>query len=363
MHFACSDIMSMLTVRNLPEEVHRALRVRAAQHGRSTEAEVREILTAAVKPASRVRMFTSSRCLSPRELLIQQQESPFMSRPFVYLWDAATNGAFKSVKKGLYILHAPTEYSEVMVSNRIAAVKSVGRDTTGCFVAGTPVHTDKGLVPIELIKVGDMVLSKSENGESELVYKPVVKTFDFEDKEIWLVEFTSRDCYSYDKFQSGEISRCEEYMVGTPNHLFWVVGEVLYYDELQLIFYPKPYWSRLDQLKPYTVVLRADGILARVYAVQPIFEMKDPNLGFLQGYPLGNWWDHEDEDGHFIDFTDGTRISNHKVSNSEAVILPNDDDWCFPVKKGRVFNFQVTDFNNCFVGKKGILVRNMNCGG
>ena len=46
--------MAMLTVRNLPDEVHRALRVQAAQHGRSTEAEVREILAAAVKPESRV---------------------------------------------------------------------------------------------------------------------------------------------------------------------------------------------------------------------------------------------------------------------------------------------------------------------
>ena len=48
--------MAMITVRNLPDEVHRALRVRAAQHGRSTEAEVREILAAAVKPAVRVRL-------------------------------------------------------------------------------------------------------------------------------------------------------------------------------------------------------------------------------------------------------------------------------------------------------------------
>ena len=48
--------MAMLTVRNLPDEVHRALRVRAAQHGRSTEAEVREILSAAVKPQGRVRL-------------------------------------------------------------------------------------------------------------------------------------------------------------------------------------------------------------------------------------------------------------------------------------------------------------------
>jgi plasmid stability protein len=48
--------MAMLTVRNLPDDVHRALRVRAALHGRSTEAEVREILAIAVKPEARVRL-------------------------------------------------------------------------------------------------------------------------------------------------------------------------------------------------------------------------------------------------------------------------------------------------------------------
>lgn len=48
--------MAMLTVRNLPDEVHRALRVRAAQHGHSTEAEVRDILASAVKPQTRVRL-------------------------------------------------------------------------------------------------------------------------------------------------------------------------------------------------------------------------------------------------------------------------------------------------------------------
>lgn len=48
--------MAMLTVRNLPDEVHRALRVRAAQHGHSTEAEVREILASVVKPETRVRV-------------------------------------------------------------------------------------------------------------------------------------------------------------------------------------------------------------------------------------------------------------------------------------------------------------------
>jgi len=48
--------MAMLTVRNLPAEVHRALRVRAAQRGHSMEAEVREILEATVAPEGRVKL-------------------------------------------------------------------------------------------------------------------------------------------------------------------------------------------------------------------------------------------------------------------------------------------------------------------
>jgi antitoxin FitA len=51
--------MPTVTVRNLPEEVHRALRVRAAQHGRSTEAEIRHILEATVRPPERLRLGTA----------------------------------------------------------------------------------------------------------------------------------------------------------------------------------------------------------------------------------------------------------------------------------------------------------------
>jgi plasmid stability protein len=48
--------MAILTILNLPDDVHRALQLRAASYGHSTEAEVREILTNAVKPETRVRM-------------------------------------------------------------------------------------------------------------------------------------------------------------------------------------------------------------------------------------------------------------------------------------------------------------------
>ena len=48
--------MAMLTVRNIPDEVHRALRMRAARQGHSMEAEVREILESAVSPQGRVKL-------------------------------------------------------------------------------------------------------------------------------------------------------------------------------------------------------------------------------------------------------------------------------------------------------------------
>ena len=48
--------VATLTVRNVPDAVHRALQVRAAHHGRSTEAEVRAILEEALIPEDRVKL-------------------------------------------------------------------------------------------------------------------------------------------------------------------------------------------------------------------------------------------------------------------------------------------------------------------
>ena len=42
--------MAQLTIRDLEDDVHDRLRVRAAQHGRSMEEEAREILRRAVQP-------------------------------------------------------------------------------------------------------------------------------------------------------------------------------------------------------------------------------------------------------------------------------------------------------------------------
>jgi len=54
-----NDIMPAVTIRNIPPETHRALKIRAAHHGRSTEAEIRAILEMAVNPGHRLRLGTA----------------------------------------------------------------------------------------------------------------------------------------------------------------------------------------------------------------------------------------------------------------------------------------------------------------
>ena len=66
--------------------------------------------------------------------------------------------------------------------------------TNSGFVVGTLVHTDKGLVPIQDIKVGDRVLSKPESGDGELVFKPVIRTMTHEDKELWQLTYVEIKC-------------------------------------------------------------------------------------------------------------------------------------------------------------------------
>lgn len=56
--------MAAVTIRNLSEEAHRALKLRAAQHGRSTEAEIRAILEEAVRPEGRLRLGTAMAAVS-----------------------------------------------------------------------------------------------------------------------------------------------------------------------------------------------------------------------------------------------------------------------------------------------------------
>ena len=72
--------MPILTVRNLPDEVHRGLRIRAAHRGRSTEAEVRAILEDTVRPEGRVKLGSLLSAAGRRAALTDEEFATFVCR-------------------------------------------------------------------------------------------------------------------------------------------------------------------------------------------------------------------------------------------------------------------------------------------
>jgi len=85
------------------------------------------------------------------------------------------------------------------------------------FVAGTLVHTDKGLVPIDQLKFGDMVLSRSEHdpdGPNE--YKRVLRT----------IKSASKQKLSYVKYvvnvDGSNNDDGNRYVFCTENHPFFI---------------------------------------------------------------------------------------------------------------------------------------------
>ena len=69
--------MPSITIRNVPDEVHRALRIRAASHGRSAEAEIRDILEKAAKPEGRVKLGSMLAAIGREAGLTEEEAASF----------------------------------------------------------------------------------------------------------------------------------------------------------------------------------------------------------------------------------------------------------------------------------------------
>ena len=83
--------MATITVRNLPDEIHRALRIRAATNGLSTEAEVRLILEQAVRPETRLKLGSTLQRIG-QELALEPENLAIFERQHQ---DAASRADFE----------------------------------------------------------------------------------------------------------------------------------------------------------------------------------------------------------------------------------------------------------------------------
>jgi hypothetical protein len=196
-------------------------------------------------------------------------------------------------------------------------VRTVTSERAG-FVAGTPVYTKDGLVPIERIKVGDLVLSQSD-GQGERGYKRVVGTMSREDQEVWLLEY----------YQSGSVT-CNS-LVLTAAHPVWVNEKG---------------WKRASELRPNQELQLADGSVGVVLRVLRVLETDVPDVG----------WTHDAHklSGPTIDLRDGG------VKVSAAIVADTYNESAFEIDtylRRTVYNFEVEDFHTYHVGTLGVWVR------
>jgi hypothetical protein len=197
----------------------------------------------------------------------------------------------------------------------------------GCFVAGTPVWTDKGLVPIDQLRVGDMVLSQPEAGGPQ-AYKRVVNTFKHLNKNVRRVSYTGdvdgRDLY--------------EQLIVTDNHPFWV---------------PHIGWISPEHIVDETEAcfLRADGREISLDFNDVIYRTGQLNLGYVRN-------GEDSFNGHMIDLANW-KLEDRVLGESEALqdIIYGDNPRIYT----DVYNIEVEDFHTYYVGKIGIWVHNVDC--
>ena len=231
----------------------------------------------------------------------------------------------------------------------------------GCFMAGTLVHTQEGLVPIEEIKVGDWVLSQSEE-KGEQAYKRVVRTMEFENQPVYSLSYTKVAKTIVDgKEVLGVVDQdADNTLIVTGNHPFWVAGHKEDY------FHPEEVlplgWVRADLLIGGFYLELANGELVRVINIDRLWRTKTEGLAWRELSPESPQGFHLDlrnsmsfyrrrlreplVDTDFIGWTkDGANFRFRYETDEQA------DIWSY---KTTVYNFDVEDFHTYYVGEFGV---------
>lgn len=191
------------------------------------------------------------------------------------------------------------------------------------FVAGTLIHTDKGLVPIEQLEIGDMVLSRDEhNPDGELAYKRVLNTFASPQKQkIVRVAYETvtdavtdariKEVENSEQFYSEDEQTDVFYIYCTENHAFWTKEE----EWLSAVDLASD--DKEDMDKDYSLVTHNDRPIFRTSYLTfstPLIRTSIEDIAIQQNhlaYEVG-------EIHNFIDFNDG-----------KPVILKNVDHYSF----------------------------------
>lgn len=192
----------------------------------------------------------------------------------------------------------------------------------GGFVAGTPVWTDKGLVPIEQVKVGDAVLSRPK-GSGTPDHRTVTRTLAHDDKEIVCVRYIDPT-----KPNTTFI------LYSTGDHSFWVDNAG---------------WTEADLLRGSERLQLQDDRVVDVLMVSPVYRTARPNVGWF------NTSLSMDDVGYEADFSGAPNILQFNAYSPDELDEPD------PRLKVRIYNLDVEDFHTYYVGAQGVWVHDAHC--
>lgn len=199
------------------------------------------------------------------------------------------------------------------------------RTVIACFAAGTPVHTDKGLLPVEQVRVGTRVLSQPENGGKQ-DWRPVLNTVATLDQQVYAVQVKVAGATTLTT------------IIATPNHPFWVEGPLV----------DGKHWMAAECLKLGFVLQLADGNKATVHAAGLIRHTQRASIGFAADKTAGVGMVIDLSNGQVKLASDPHSLDLGELQLGEPVLTP-------------VYNFEVEEFHTYYVGEVGVWVHNTNC--
>jgi hypothetical protein len=204
------------------------------------------------------------------------------------------------------------------------------------FAAGTVVHTNNGLKPIELVRPGDRVLSMVK-GQAKPVYQRVLRT---------LRETRQAVCWVRGQGNT---------LIATRSHPFFVAGydwgdihEDYRSDEPDYVG-----WRRADQLADGTLLELHDGRAARATSV-PIYRTQLEDTGWVPAAPF------HCESGHLINVSDGiNELQLGAACMNDFMDADTEQEKEDRACKTTVYHFEVAHFHTFYVGKLGVLVHDV----
>ncbi len=191
-----------------------------------------------------------------------------------------------------------------------------------CFVAGTLVHTDKGAMPIEKVRVGTRVLSQPEDG-GEQDYRSVVNTVAHLDQRVMVVQVRVDG--------ASELTT----IITTPNHPFWVEEKLA----------DNQHWMAAESLEPGLTVQLADAKKAHIHATGLVRRTQHADIAFAA--------DHRSGKGIVLNIEGKTVVPADEWTLSDSKHLELGEPCLTPV-----YNFEVEEFHTYYVGEVRVWVHN-----